>query len=69
MNLGKGCLLKGRRRENDVQLLLMTAEGEKHSRCFLREQKCLQFSKISKLHELRAALVERDAVDDHDGEV
>lgn len=55
---------------NDWQLLLMTAEEEKHPRCFFCESKnAYNFTKISKLHELRAVLVERDAVDDHDGEV
>lgn len=49
---------------------LMTAEGRKASKVFFCESKnAYNFTKISKLHELRAALVERDAVDDHDGEV
>lgn len=48
----------------------MTAEGRKASKVFFCESKnAYNFTKISKLHELRAALVERDAVDDHDGEV
>lgn len=36
---------------------------------FCESKNAYNFTKISKLHELRAALVERDAVDDHDGEV
>jgi hypothetical protein len=44
--------------------------GRKASKVFFCESKnAYNFTKISKLHELRAALVERDAVDDHDGEV
>lgn len=44
--------------------------GRKASKVFFCESKnAYNFTKISKLHELRAALVERDAVDDDDGEV
>lgn len=61
---------KGYSRGKRCAAALMTAEGRKASKVFFCESKnAYNFTKISKLHELRAALVERDAVDDHDGEV